>query len=997
MTHEFLNMIASATVLPRMLLIAVLCGLNTSPICGVEPNATENVPRWIWATSHRDAGQEAVLQKVFRVDEAVETAELRTIVDFCDATLILNGRRVAYVENHASPLAADVTSLLRTGENRIEIKSQSDAPAAAINVAIRLSYKDGHETAVVSDASWSAALGADSAGAKRGRAVSFGPLAEHPWGTLAPSKFDATINPFDDYEQWKQAIGAEAGADPAAFRVAPGFEIELLHSATGEEGSWVSMAFDPQGRLVIGREDRGLLRFTLGDDGRPRQVQMINDSLEECRGLLFADGCLLANANNSKSLYRLSYSAASEWPGEPRLLFKTGGGVGHGRNDLTLGPDNMIYAIHGDAVDLPDDLPDRTSPLRHRDWICQANHGFVVRMYAGGLNKEIFAAGLRNPFGIAANEDGEFFTYDADAEFDMGAPWYRPTRVRHLVSGADYGWRAVTKQWPPYFPDVPESPPPTLDIGRGSPTAVKFGTQSNFPKPYRDALFILDWSYGRVLAVHMAPRGASYACRAETFVKGRPLNVTDLDFGPDGAMYLVTGGRKTKSALYRIRYVGQKYEPPPLAAQQIARAKQSAQSRALRHKLEAFHGVQDSGAVEFCWPHLDSPDPWIRHAARVAIEHQPVDEWQSRALGEQRTEAALTSLLALARGGPDDVVAQIVERLNSIRLNDLTVNQKLTALRVYELCLARSGELESGSKDTVAARLDSLLPDADRIVNWTACRLLLQLDAPRALPKAIALLSAARDQKDQLFYVFALRNVRNGWTRQQRETYFSALRNADTYVGGEGMPGFIQKMRAEAVATLSAAERDELATLLEAKSTASAAKLSVADRPFVKEWNVADLADDLPQVARGRDLERGRQMFSIACAQCHRVGATGGAIGPDLSSLAGRFGRYDVLRAIIEPSLVVAEPYRNVEITTTAGKTIVGRVVLAGDFRQPTLRISTDVLNPDATIEIQKQEIVSHTVSSISPMPTGLLNTLSKEEILDLLAFLESGGRSDGR
>ena len=84
-----------------------------------------------------------------------------------------------------------------------------------------------------------------------------------------------------------------------------------------------------------------------------------------------------------------------------------------------------------------------------------------------------------------------------------------------------------------------------------------FGSRSNFPRRYREALFILDWAYGRILAVHCLPHGAGYLCDAETFLKGRPLNVTDLDFAPDGSMYLITGGRKTQSALYRIRYTGE--------------------------------------------------------------------------------------------------------------------------------------------------------------------------------------------------------------------------------------------------------------------------------------------------------------------------------------------------------------------------------------------------------------------------------------------------------
>ena len=171
----------------------------------------------------------------------------------------------------------------------------------------------------------------------------------------------------------------------------------------------------------------------------------------------------------------------------------------------------------------------------------------MIRTDPDGKQWEVFCSGLRNPFGLAVNPEGDWFTYDADAEFDMGTPWYRPTRVVQLLSGADYGWRAVTGKWPPYFIDHPDNAMPTLDIGKGSPTSVLFATDAKFPEPYRRSLLILDWTYGRILAVHMSPRGAGYRASAETFLQGRPLNVTDLAIGPDGALYIVTGGRKTQS------------------------------------------------------------------------------------------------------------------------------------------------------------------------------------------------------------------------------------------------------------------------------------------------------------------------------------------------------------------------------------------------------------------------------------------------------------------
>ena len=120
-------------------------------------------------------------------------------------------------------------------------------------------------------------------------------------------------------------------------------------------------------------------------------------------------------------------------------------------------------------------------------------------------------------------------------EWDEGTPWYRPTRVNHVVSGGDYGWRQGTDKWPGYFPD---SLPSNLDIGLGSPTAIAFGANSHFPEAYRNALFILDWAYGKIFAVHLTPDGASYHGRFEEFVTGRPLNVTGADFGPDGRLLL---------------------------------------------------------------------------------------------------------------------------------------------------------------------------------------------------------------------------------------------------------------------------------------------------------------------------------------------------------------------------------------------------------------------------------------------------------------------------
>jgi putative heme-binding domain-containing protein len=160
-------------------------------------------------------------------------------------------------------------------------------------------------------------------------------------------------------------------------------------------------------------------------------------------------------------------------------------------------------------------------------------------------------------------------------------------------------------------------------------------------------------------------------------------------------------------------------------------------------------------------------------------------------------------------------------------------------------------------------------------------------------------------------------------------------------------------------------------------------------RPLVKRWTPADLETLLN--ASG-DAKRGAAVFRDAlCARCHRAGARGPAVGPDLTHVAGRFSRRDLLESILSPSKVVADNYRSVQIITTDGRQIVGRVVMEGDFRSEKLRLATEPLRPSAVIELSKRDIDQVRETETSPMPQGLLDSFTQEEILNLLAFLERG------
>ena len=150
--------------------------------------------------------------------------------------------------------------------------------------------------------------------------------------------------------------------------------------------------------------------------------------------------------------------------------------------------------------------------------------------------------------------------------------------VNHVVSGGDYGWRQGTDKWPGYFPD---SLPSNLDIGLGSPTAIAFGANSHFPEPYRNALFILDWAYWKIFAVHLTPDGASYRGRFEEF-RNRPATQCNRRGFGQRALYFTTGGGAQSGLSNSL--TGKPRRRRASALEHLEAAKQSK----LRRRLEVF-------------------------------------------------------------------------------------------------------------------------------------------------------------------------------------------------------------------------------------------------------------------------------------------------------------------------------------------------------------------------------------------------------------------------
>lgn len=246
-------------------------------------------PTWIWTDGDRNGRSTVEFQKPCSLPTAVQQVRLKCAVDFCGAAIVIDGVTRLNVDAYAPLVDRQLDLRLAAGEHTITLRCRGTQGPSA--VAMGLSFIGAASVPdVLTSGQWE-------------NAVAFGTVAAELWGVDARP---ARINPFDDYEQWKDALDGESGAQLPKFLAPDGFEVDRIRSATGDEGSWVSLAFDDQGRLIVAREDKGLLRMELDADGNSvKAVETVNDSLKECRGLAMRDGDLFVNANNSKGIYRL--------------------------------------------------------------------------------------------------------------------------------------------------------------------------------------------------------------------------------------------------------------------------------------------------------------------------------------------------------------------------------------------------------------------------------------------------------------------------------------------------------------------------------------------------------------------------------------------------------------------------------------------------------------------------------------------------------------------
>ncbi|MSR63499.1 MAG: DUF1080 domain-containing protein [Planctomycetes bacterium] len=972
---------------------------------GSEAWDVDGEPQWIWPQGAVADGQGAWFVRDFTLSAAPAQAELWITCDN-EFDAWLNGTGVATGDDWMAPLRVDVSAALRAGNNKLLVRGSNRESQAGLCARLTGTCTDGSAIAVESDANWRACL-ADELTPKDDAQL-FGWLDQVQWS--APQSFGGL-----EALPWAALARAEPAPSfaPAAeaIHVPDGFRVELLHTVdSAREGSWVSLAVDPRGRLYASDQYGGLFRITvpvLGTSGET-VVEPVAVALGEAHGLLWAFDALYVVVNGAgkykSGLYRVRDTDGDDALDQVECLRALDGDGEHGPHGLVLDASGeALLLVAGNYTHLPEPMARYRRP---RNWAedallpvipdpnghaveIRAPGGWVARTDRDGKEWELVAAGMRNTYDIALNADGEIFAYDSDMEWDTGMPWYKPTRVLHVVSGADYGWRTGESTWPA---DSYDAWPSAVDLELGSPTGIVFGEQTSFPEPWKSALFACDWAYGRVFAVQLEPEGSTYRGGYELFASGQPFPVTDIVAAPDGALYVTIGGRQTQSGLYRISWDG----PAPAASEPAENAGDVLLLREARALLERTHAADaldfgggpradDERAARLALGVLGHADPFLRRAGRVALEHLDPALWSESVRAQSDSRAALEGWLALLHAEPTLDAHELVERALGIAANVAGRDERTDALRLLQLALLRL-EVHDAERARLRAELDPLYPSGEARFDRQLLALLVTLRADVA-GRALDALERAATQQERLALLDALRALEGPWSERDGQRLLAAFeRELASLKGGFSARGFVEAMRAQAAEHLGielVAAPDDGAL---APAGAPIAAPGAAGRAL-HAWTLAALEPDLGTVARGRDFARGRAAYELtSCVQCHRFAGDGANRGPDLTGAAGRYSPRDLLVAILEPSREVPDVWRDTELWGADELLTVGRV----EAERADELVVRDVAGE--RVRLAPALVTERVPHRLSRMPERLLDVLERDEVLDLLAYVLSGG-----
>ncbi len=412
----------------------------------------------------------------------------------------------------------------------------------------------------------------------------------------------------------------------------------------------------------------------------------------------------------------------------------------------------------------------------------------------------------------------------------------------------------------------------------------------------------------------------------------------------------------------------------------------------VRTGIEASMSIPIDPASDLL-PLLSDEDRFVRFAARVALERTNRNTWREAAMAVSGFPGVIDSQLALVN---TQTTFFEIRRLLARQLEVLEAgvpDAHLPAfLRVVHLTMQRDDDVDySAIYSKMAALLLAKYPTASSATNREIAQTLAYVGTADAIPAIVGHMTApATSRPDALFDMYVLRTIGTGWEPSERKAVVQWLTKVqdERWKGGASFIGFVQNMWNDFSKVLTPEElqaaNDVLTSLQPQFSSTGTLVRPGNDVAAFSEQELTEYLLWDPMAYTG-DATRGQASYDKGlCSACHRFGELGQAAGPDLTDVARRFKRADLLEAILYPSKTISDQWASVDIVTTDKKSISG-VVTTESADSVTIAPMTGV-----PVTIPKSQIASRTASDTSPMPPGLLNSMSLREISDLFAFLEN-------
>jgi putative heme-binding domain-containing protein len=432
---------------------------------------------------------------------------------------------------------------------------------------------------------------------------------------------------------------------------------------------------------------------------------------------------------------------------------------------------------------------------------------------------------------------------------------------------------------------------------------------------------------------------------------------------------------------------------------------------------------------------LKSPDRFVRYSGRVALEHTPKEQWVKLVMAETNVVALTEGLLAIANTTPEpqaqSELRPVFEKLLALmQRTTLTADEKIRVLRTFEVAAAQSPSgIDPEIKKQVYAVLVKQLPTAAPAGAWVPCtnqtgpkaqcsqfllahhlaKVLAYTGEPDVVGRILAIMPKGdEDQPGQIDLMYSLRMIDTGWTQQQKQQAIDWFAKASKWRGGSTFAGHVntifdatidaftadEKQMAYKAAPLFAPITEDIAATAAAAAPDPAGRGGGRGRGPQVPLDRQERFDNLvfprgggPGSLAGRggapNAVEGGGVFRETCAQCHRYGTVGKDFAPDLTRVAERLQRRDILRSIFFPNEKVDAKYVTTVLALKDGKTVRG--LLVSETAQNVVVKTAEDAEP---VTVAKNLIAKRATEAKSIMPDDIADKVSDAGVRDVTAYI---------